>query len=226
MAEPETKTDILFKNPVMCFFQIPHEHVKTVLKKLEFYSDGGNYLLSLEVSKNTHKETKGEHIHILYDDVNDRYHCFAKCLRDIWHLRGRAIDGMPKQYGKVKNIKDIEKACAYTMKDGKYYTNIDDLDKLNEWISLSYEKNPKREIYEEWLEYMNETIEIPEFVGVHGTVETEFVNSIRYETIKFYINNQYTLPTKSGFFTQLCAFLSQNEKLDLNDKIFIINNLY
>lgn len=225
MAEPETKND-LFKNPVMCFFQIPHEHVKTVFDKLKFYCEEGNYLISLEISKNTHKETKGEHIHILYDDVNNNYHLFAKSLRDIWKLRGRAEDGKPKQYGKVKNIRDIEKACAYTMKDGNYHTNIEDIDKLNEWLSMSYEKNPKREIYEEWMEYMNEYIEIPEFVGVHGTVETTFINDVRRETIKFYITNEYTLPTKSGYFSQLVAFISQNPKLDLNSKIFLINNLY
>lgn len=226
MAEPETKIDSLFKNPVMCFFQIPHEHHKTVLGKLISYAEGGLFLLSLEVSKTTHKETKGEHIHILYDDVNNNYNLFSKCLRDIWNLRGRAQDGLPKQYGKVKHIKDIEKACAYTMKDGKYFTNIEDIDKLNEWLSLSYEKNPKRDIYDEWMEYMNETIGIPEFVGVHGTVETEFINNVRLETIKFYITNEYTLPTKSGYFNQLTAFIAQNPKLDLNTKIYLINNLY
>ncbi len=225
MAEPQN-LPTLFKNPIMCFFQIMHENHQHVIDKIIKYNDNGNYLLSLETSKNTHQETKGQHIHILYDDVNNNYHLLAKTLMTTFNLRGRAIEGKPKQYGKVKNIKDLDKACAYTIKDGYYYTNIEDTEALNEWISLSYEKNQSRDIYNEWLEYMNETIGIPEFLGVIGTVETEFINNIRRQTIRFYITNKYELPTKSGYFKQICSFISQNEKIDLNDKIYLINNLY
>ncbi len=100
----------------------------------------GQYIVGKEVAEGTHNETKGEHIHICCQMSNEEYHKFAvTVLRQQMKLRGRAVAGFSRQYGKVKQVRSLEKMKAYTIKDENIDTNIADneLQKLKE---MSYKK--------------------------------------------------------------------------------------
>lgn len=79
---------------------------------------GFKYLLGLETSEY-------EHYHFLVEMSDKAYHAFSKKIfKDKYKLRGRAIKGCPRQYGKEKSIRDIQKVARYTCKDKNVVTNI------------------------------------------------------------------------------------------------------
>ena len=68
-----------------------------------------------------------EHIHFLVEMSDKDYHSFSKrVFKDKYQLRGRATKGAPRQYGKEKKIRDIQKVARYTCKDKNVITNIDE----------------------------------------------------------------------------------------------------
>jgi hypothetical protein len=68
-----------------------------------------------------------EHIHFLVEMSDKDYHSFSKrVFKDKYKLRGRATKGAPRQYGKEKKIRDIQKVARYTCKDKNVHTNIDE----------------------------------------------------------------------------------------------------
>ncbi len=61
-------------------------------------------------------------------------------------LRGKAKDGKSRQYGKVKEIDNVEKMAAYTLKDGNIRTNMSEND-LEKYRSISYKKNEEKKLF-------------------------------------------------------------------------------
>ena len=57
------------------------------------------------------------------------YHSFAQRVFKKKHgLRGRAVKGDPRQYGRLKHIENLQRLKAYTIKDGNYRTNLSDVE--------------------------------------------------------------------------------------------------
>lgn len=126
---------------LMFMAHINHEHIDYVEETLKNY-DIGLYLIGLE-------KTDYEHMHFLVEMEEKDYHKFSKrVFKDKFKLRGRAIQGAPRQYGKIKNIEDIEKAKAYTVKDGNVRTNMKD-DDLKKYLEKSFKKVEKQEFLDE-----------------------------------------------------------------------------
>ena len=87
--------------------------------------DIGGYIVGLEKSENTHQETNGEHFHFCVEMTELDYNKYRKrCFIDKFGLRGQAKLGQPRQYGKVKQIENIVRMKAYTIKDGNFRTNL------------------------------------------------------------------------------------------------------
>jgi hypothetical protein len=85
-----------------------------------------------------------EHYHFLVEMNNDDYVKFRKrVFIDKLKLRGQAKQGQPRQYGKINNIKDIEKMKSYTIKEGNYRTNLVSQDELSEILEKSFSKQEK-----------------------------------------------------------------------------------
>lgn len=100
----------------------------------------GQYIVGKEVAEGTHNETEGEHIHVCCQMSDDDYHRFVvTVLRQQMKLRGRAGGGFCRQYGKVKQMRSLEKMKAYCVKDCNVDTNIGD-DELEKLIKISYKK--------------------------------------------------------------------------------------
>jgi len=129
---------------LMFMAHINHEHIDYVEETLKNY-DIGLYLIGLE-------KTDYEHLHFLVEMEDKDYHKFSKrVFKDKFNLRGRATKGAPRQYGKIKNIEDIEKAKAYTVKDGNVRTNMKDED-LQKYLDKSFKKVEKQEFLDECVE--------------------------------------------------------------------------
>lgn len=124
------------------FCAIKHEYDFEIYKIWNEYRDQiGQYVISKEISEDgTHAETNGEHFHFCAQMSNETYHRISKRLfKDRFKLRGQAKDGLPKQYGKVSEIRDEARMIAYCLKDGDYKTNIP-ADKIAEYKKISFRK--------------------------------------------------------------------------------------
>lgn len=82
-----------------------------------------------------------EHMHFCIDMSDKEYRNFAnQVFRQKYNLRGRASNGKSRQYGKIKEIRDLELLLAYMLKDGiEYHKNV--------WTTM--DKNMLEKLYEE-----------------------------------------------------------------------------
>lgn len=126
------------------FYAVRHSEIEFVKQKLFHHlSDESQYLISKEIAKNSHKETDGQHVHVVAQMTLAQYHKLNKNMKDKYGLNGSPSKGT-KQYGKIANIKDIKKLLAYCMKDGDYETNIQP-EVIEELKLLSYPKEEGNE---------------------------------------------------------------------------------
>lgn len=125
-----------------------HENQFDVLEDI-IKSYETKYLIALEVEPY-------HHYHFIAYLSDEEYHKLSKNLFiDKYKLRGRAIKGKPRQYGKVKKtIKDEELAIAYTLKDGNYRTNMDQKT-IETCLKKSYEKTSKNLEVEKLFQYLD-----------------------------------------------------------------------
>lgn len=73
------------------------------------------------------------HFHFMVQMDEKDYHKYAaRIFKKKYNLRGKAIKGHPRQYGKVKEIENVERMKAYTLKEGKFRTNLasEEIEKL------------------------------------------------------------------------------------------------
>lgn len=110
------------------------DFIETTLKRYDI----GEYIIAFEEAIVNTK--KIEHFHIVFQGTTKIYNNFSKILREKYKLNGSAKNGQTRQYGKVKNIKDIEKLKSYTLKDGDFRTNMDD-EVIHSLVQNSYTKS-------------------------------------------------------------------------------------
>jgi hypothetical protein len=139
---------------------IPHsefDYLKSEMEKLE-----APYIMAAESGKY-------EHFHFLAKITKRQYHNFAaKNFARKYKLRARwkksANGNLPRQYGKVNEIKDISKMMTYTMKDKNYVTNMTE-GQIETIINMKIEdvKNTKNEmdaeVKDKMIKYVNKTID-------------------------------------------------------------------
>lgn len=168
---------------------IPHKEVENVETMLCKYIDpSASYIIAMETSKTAHKETEGEHLHYAVQMDDKQYDAFRHtCFNNTYKLRGRAVDGLPRQYGKVKQVKDETKFLQYTVKDKNIiYKNIN-LKTIQEYIQKSYKKVDKTDIVQELMEHL---VSIrPEMVIDHEEFDPSRikVSAIEIEILKYYM---------------------------------------
>lgn len=169
---------------------INFEYLEQTLKEYPI----GLYLMSAEVSSDSHKETDGEHFHFVVQMKEQDYHKYAKrCFKDKLKLRGKAIDGKPRQYGKVKKIEDLERMCAYTIKQGNIRTNMTD-SQLETYKKITFTRKDELTFEDELMDYL--VSKAWEFNK--PTPKTDFT-SIALDVVQFmrnYKRRQYITKTK------------------------------
>lgn len=152
----------------MCFFlALMHVEEPSVWKDLEPHITG-DYLIAKETTKTSHLETKGQHIHYLVNMELNEYNAFIKRMKHKYpNLRGKPTNGLPKTYGKINEIRSLEKLKSYLVKDcddpvqtekfNSLRTNYN-LDSLNAYYALSYQKLGNREKWRKLLAYASDLL--------------------------------------------------------------------
>lgn len=120
---------------------IPHSEIDFIENDLLEQQEVIEYLIGMETSN-----TVGEHMHFICC-VNSEtwYHKWSKRIfKDKYKLKGKAYkidgNGYPRQYGKLKEIKDFEKMGSYTVKDGNIRTNMSQ-NVIDNFVEKSHKKN-------------------------------------------------------------------------------------
>ncbi len=133
---------------------IKHEYFNEVKDVLMQYPNEG-YIISKEISLDAHKESEGQHMHFIVKMTEDDYHRFAKRIfKQRFGLRGRAQTDLPRQYGKVKHIENLERMKAYTLKDGHFETNLSE-EEIVALQQLAHKKEHKGEFYDNLMKFLS-----------------------------------------------------------------------
>lgn len=138
------------------FCALFHSKVDELISSLKVYlGDEPRFVIGMEVATDTHAETKGEHLHICAEMDDKDYDRFRKTiLVNKYGLRGQAKNGLPRQYGKIRNIRDETKMLQYTVKDQNVISEGFTIDEIKYYIKNSYKKKESRNIFREILEYL------------------------------------------------------------------------
>jgi len=176
------------KEYIACFFEADIGEFDYIEKTLKEY-DIGNYAIAHET-----KDGKGEdkpHFHILFTGTKQIYNNFSKRLVEKYNLR-RSGHGGKNKYGRCKEIRDIEKMLAYTIKDDCFRTDFTGTF-LDQAIKTRFKKTSAKTMVQEFLETLEEIpMKHDQFNG-EWTVNT---TRLKKEIIKFLLLKDMT-PTKS-----------------------------
>jgi len=192
--------------------------------------DIGSYILSAEVAKSSHKETKGQHFHFLVEMTDQDYTRFSKrVFIDKFKLRGRAVKGLPRQYGKVKQIENLEQMKRYTVKDGNFRTNLTDTE-IECLVENSFQKDEKKKIQDELMEALQEQFHHLEWFNViygikdsldYDECSRNYTLITRY-VITWYLDKEMRPPPPSTYKTICLNFIHKLKKYVNEDKAQIL----
>lgn len=126
------------------FFTLAEEHYDYLEDTLLTY-DIGHYLIGFEITPDNKKK---EHFHVLFEGTDQIWNNFSKKIVGDHNLRGKGKGN--KKYGKVKEIRDVEKMCSYTIKEGNFRGNFPE-DEIQRWYSKSFSKTAKVEVRDQML---------------------------------------------------------------------------
>ncbi len=120
------------------------DYLENKLKTYEI----GQYIIAAETKPY-------DHFHFIVYMSNDSYRNFAKSVFiDKYKLRGRAVKGQARQYGKQKEIRDPTKMMAYTVKDGNFRTDMTKI-QIEALIKISFQKKESKDLLQECIEYVD-----------------------------------------------------------------------
>lgn len=128
-------------NYVAFYVAAPHHKLQPIMDEYTLaHNLRNNLTIGYEISKHSHKQVQGEHIHVLAKWTDKQYRAFIQFLKtkDI-NMQGRAIRDQPRTYGKVNKIKDFKKMLAYTIKGGQFIST-ESLDLIAECRDISFQK--------------------------------------------------------------------------------------
>lgn len=190
---------------------LPHSQIDELISSLLVYlGDEPRYLIGLEIAPDTHSETKGEHMHICADMEDKDYDRFRKTiLVNKFKLRGQAKSGLPRQYGKIRCIRDETKMLQYTCKDKNIRSQGYTIEELKDLIKKGYKKIERRNII----------LEIQEYLGKNEHIwdnQTFQITLAEKEVIRFYMDNlPDKIPTRNIVKSHVARFLISLKNVEL-----------
>lgn len=127
---------------------LSHQEISTFENHLRDYIDASaSYIIGMEVAKDSHQDTSGEHLHICVDMAEKQYDSFRKSiLVNKYKLAGQAKLGRPRQYGRIRKLRDYTKILCYTVKDTNIVYRGYTLEAIQELIDKSYPRPEKTDI--------------------------------------------------------------------------------
>jgi hypothetical protein len=171
------------------------------------------YTIAYEVSESSHEWCQGAHVHILAKWSDKDYRAFIAKLKTLGiPMNGRSIKGQPRNYGKVKHIRDFDKMLAYTIKGGDFIST-ENPELIQKCKELSYEKQDLISILREKIcIYLDETITFtlkpPMTFGSPGLqpekgflhikdYEMSLLGNIKLNIIHYFRQSKEKMPCKS-----------------------------
>lgn len=136
------------------------------------------YLITHEISS----VSKKSHYHFVVEMSVKNYEKFRdNIIKKKYKLSARkGEDGQGKQYGKVTNIRDINKMITYCLKDeGERRTNLSDED-INDFLRASFKKDEEKEHIQILIEKMPK-------ISINYTMDVERDMKIQIQGRKIYI---------------------------------------
>ena len=171
--------------------------------------DIGGYIIG-------HEMDPFSHYHVTVQMSDKDYHKFsARVFKKMYKLRGRAVPGHPRQYGKVKSIDNVERMKAYTLKAGSFVTNLchDEIEKLKK---IAHEKAIDNEFEDK----------ICRAIACRCGTERHFhFVDLRLAIIKEYIRANITTPPSKGKINKI-GTLWYWKYADKHDEYAIYESIY
>lgn len=204
------------------FAALHHDQSANLIKYIEQYitDASASYLIALETSKNTHLETQGQHIHICINSTTFNYDTFRNTiLKNKYSLQGQARNGIGRQYGKIKDVRDETKLLTYCCKEANnniYFKNID-LKTIQEYITNSFKKESHLSLFEKLMEHLTN---IP---YTNTTVDYYcYYAALEDATIDYYIDNNVGKSlTKNHMRSLVTSFLMYHSKITKTKRYLI-----
>lgn len=205
---------------IACFFTLTLDKFDDLEDTLLLY-DIGKYLMGYEITPNNEKK---EHFHLLFESTEQIYNNFSKAIVERYGLRSKGKGN--KKYGKVKNIRDIEKMCSYTIKGGNFRTNGFPEDEIKDWYDKSFQKQSGRDISKDIFAHLDK-IKLSKQYGSTdyelcsdetshcvwaGDKAITFFKKVQKEIIKYIINEEIEIGTPKPYVSRHAYLWIQNTK--------------
>lgn len=211
--------------------QIKHKNTKAFMAHLPL--EEFNYLEEIIQEYSilkyliAHEKEPYSHFHFVIEfekEADRNYHNFCKrVFKDKYKLRGQATKGKPRQYGCLKKIENIEKMCAYTLKEGNFKTNMfqEDIDK---YIAISRDNLKTLDYRQKILKHLEKQQFKNNINSISwGSAEEQrpLENQIRMEIIKYVVTDQETnyKLTKNIIENIYIEYLQKTKHLGKDEKI-------
>ncbi|AXQ66090.1 MAG: putative replicase [Cressdnaviricota sp.] len=176
------------------FVALEHFNKDDFIKDVESYlEDDARYIVAMEIAKDKHIETKGEHFHFVGDMTDKQYDTFRKTiLVKKYKRQGVARNGVGRQYGKIGKVRDETKLMQYTCKDNNIIYRKIDLKTIQELIHKSYQKEDRQFPFKELLGYLKANSQsYYEDMTKYPDWDDHRVeyDKIEFDIIQFYLDN-------------------------------------
>lgn len=208
---------------------IPSNYVKTMFYLTLDWSDPeidatvvclfeeyfGHYVLAKETGKNGIKHYQV----FLVCKTLTKYNAFIAKIKSKYNLRGRATEGKPRQYGKVKDkLKNAENALIYTLKEKNYTIKGFSTPYITELASRSYLKpDEENNLYDIMIEDIKARCYQIEQVAHQEHYDGPPIRIYQIAVVEAYYAHYKRLPTKSTILNLLFKIgqLNAGNYLDL-----------
>ncbi len=195
---------------IACMAHIKHDQIEYVKNYID--NRFTEYIIGMETAPKV-----GEHMHfLLLTEDTSQYHKFAQnVFKQKYKLRGKAVKGKCRQYGKLKQIEDIHRMMMYTVKDKNCIIKVTDKKAVEKAMEESFEKvdnlGKLDKIMEEYI--ANEKTEHGKWVGQELVPDGFAIN--RYELIKHYTYSYFEIfekvPSKNMIINAVIRYFGKSQ---------------
>lgn len=181
----------------------------------------GSYLIGFE-------NEPYDHFHFLVEmELNDYHNFTQRVFVKKYKLRGKAKDGNCRQYGKIKDIQDIDKLKSYTIKDNNYRSNLSEADVLR-IFEQSHKKESLKLLKDKMFQFVEDIFDTKDLTfdqlnknGNNACYKPHITDSAKHAIIEFMLQNDVQITT-SKLKTFYNYWISKTEIYLHSDRITLL----
>ncbi len=197
-------------NWIACMAHIKHDQIEYITGYIDNRFD--EYIIAMETSPKV-----GEHMHfLLLTDDPSLYHKFAQnVFKQKYKLRGKATKGLCRQYGKVKEIENINRMMMYTVKDQNCIIKVTDMKQVEKALEESFQKVDNLGKLDKIMkEYIDENKQ-EEYKEKNGSYEPNGFVINRFKLIEHYTYSYFTIfekvPSKNMIINAVIRYFGKSQ---------------